>query len=381
MTKKTKQRHYLKPKVDPRSLGLGRVVAEEDPNLVEYYVSPDRYVAKALNVNDSTVFFVGPKGVGKSAVLQMVRLTQVADQNRIINISPDDLAFSALANISATTPILSDVGQYSWLFKSLWDYILALEILRREYSTGNQLWDVFKALFRGRHETEARRLLKISIDDTGKPQPTSLTDRILQLVNEVELSGDVRAVKIAGKTTLRNPTAGPGKELGLLNLVNSVARQIANELKHPYYILIDDLDRHWTGTEAQNAFIAALFMSLRAFSKPPNVKCVVSLREQIYRQIPLVDRDKFHDWVCHVRWDPTSLRQMLEARIRFKFGWPPQDVWGGMFPANSFDHLRLHTNERPREVMRLTSICIEEAQNQSHNRVEEQDLIVGIKRF
>jgi hypothetical protein len=89
-------------------------VAEDDPELQGYYVGPDRYVNRAMSFTDPAVFFVGPKGAGKSAILQMVRLNRAADEGRVIDIRPDDLAFSALANVSATTPILSEVGKHQF---------------------------------------------------------------------------------------------------------------------------------------------------------------------------------------------------------------------------------------------------------------------------
>jgi hypothetical protein len=122
MARKSSEKNYLKARAGKTTSNFGRIVAEQDSELQDYYVDPDRYVARALDFNDSAVFFVGPKGAGKSAILQMVRLSRAADEGRIINISPDDLAFSALANVSATTPILSEVAKHQWLFKSLWDY-------------------------------------------------------------------------------------------------------------------------------------------------------------------------------------------------------------------------------------------------------------------
>src|SRR5262245_36042465 len=297
MSKKSQDKDYLKTK-SGGNVDLGRLVAEHDPSLQDYYVEPEKYVARASDFDDPAVFFLGPKGVGKSAVLQMIRLTKSADINRIIDISPDDLAFSALANVEASTPLLKERGNSQWLFKSLWDYILSLEVLRREYRDRSGflscLTGLFSYLFGKHHEAEARRLLSLSVGDDGTPQ--TLSTRILQLIKEVELSADLPGASVGGKVTIDSSRVGEGKQLGLLSLINSVAKRIGEILKHPYYILIDDLDLHWQDAPVQNAFIAALFLSLRKFSKPPNLKCVVAIREQIFRRLPLTDRDKYHDW-------------------------------------------------------------------------------------
>jgi len=80
---------------------LEKTVAERDDLLVNYYVGQEKYVSRALNRDDEAAVFIGPKGIGKSAILQMVRLDQIASGNssRIIEIAPDDLAFNALVNI------------------------------------------------------------------------------------------------------------------------------------------------------------------------------------------------------------------------------------------------------------------------------------------
>ena len=376
-------KNFLKAKTGKSASNFGRIVAEQDPELQEYYVDPEKYVSRALDPNDPVVFFVGPKGAGKSAILQMVRLSRASDEKRIINISPDDLAFSALANVKVTTPILSEVAKYQWLFKSLWDYILSLEVLRREFNDrttfSTHLSNLIRKLFGTQRDAEARRLLLVSLGEEG--QAMSLSSRILQLVNEVELSAEVPDIaKVSGKAKL-DTTKGQGGQLWLLSLINSVAKKMAETVKAPYHILIDDLDLHWQDTPVQNAFIAALFFSLRNFNKPPNLKCSVAIRDQIFRRLPLVDRDKYHDWVCHVEWQEAIVKRMIERRIMTSIDIQQTQIWGGLFPANSFTRMIRHTYGRPREVIRLSSMCVSEALKHSHQSVEDTDVDSAIGKF
>ena len=195
---KKKDRNFIKLRAPDDILDFGRLVAEEDENLAQYYVARERYVNKAINVDDPAVFFIGPKGSGKSAILKMVSLIRSSDSQRVIKISPGDLAFSALANVEANSLILEDAGKKQWLFKALWDYVLALEVFRREYPEQGMLTTFISNITGGRHEKEARKLLEIS-EGTGEH---SLTSRILQLVKEVELSGETAGTKIAAKASL-----------------------------------------------------------------------------------------------------------------------------------------------------------------------------------
>ena len=362
-----------------RHANLGRLVAEHDNDLADYYVDEDRYVSKAYDTNDPATFFIGPKGVGKSAILQMVRINNARDFHRIVDITPDTLAFSALANIEATTPLLKEYGKNQWLFKSLWDYVISLEILHREYRDAGAIESIIKKIFAGRHEKEARRLLKISISDSGSP--LSLSSRILMLINEIEVSAEYSEVKVAAKAGIDGKESEQGSHLTTLGLINSVAKHVHESLHNTYYILIDDLDTNWTDTPIQNDFVASLFLSLKNFSKPPRLKCVVSMKEQIFRSLPLQDRDKLRDWICQVEWDFAATKQILTQRIRKKLTVDASLVWNTVFPADGFDRMWKHSYGRPRELIRLAGLAMAEAKRGGHLKVEENDLDSAISTF
>jgi len=373
MGNSAKRSNYLK------RADLGRLVAENDHNLSDYYVDEEKYVNRAYDPNDPATFFIGPKGIGKSAILQMVRIANARDFHRIIDITPDTLAFSALANIEATTPLLKEYGKNQWLFKSLWDYVISLEILRREFRTENAIEGILKNIFAGHHEKEARKLLKISLSDSGSPQ--SLSSRILMLINDVEVSAGYSDAKVSGKVTVDDKDSEQGGHLKTLGLINSVAKHVHENLHNTYYVLIDDLDTNWSNTPIQNEFVASLFLSLKNFSKPPRLKCVVSMKEQIFRCLPLQDRDKMRDWICQVEWDFTTTKQILTQRIRKKLMVDPSLVWGTVFPADAFDRMWKSSYGRPRELIRLASIAMAEAKKSGHLKVEIEDLDKAIEVF
>ena len=159
MKHKQRHRNFLHVREGARPGDLGRLVAENDHQLDQYYVEPERYVERALDVDDPAIFFMGSKGIGKSAILQMVRLLRKADSKRIINVSPDDLAFSGLANIKAETPLLAEPTKSQWVFKSLWDFILCVEVLKRECQDYDTLVGILKRVFSSKEEKAAQKLL------------------------------------------------------------------------------------------------------------------------------------------------------------------------------------------------------------------------------
>lgn len=375
MGRKKRQRNFLQPREGVQPGDLGRLVAEEDRDLDRYYVEPERYVDRALSLDDPAIFFMGPKGVGKSAILQMVRIRREADSKRLINISPDDLAFSGLANIEAETPLLAEPTKNQWVFKSLWDYILCVEVLKRECQSQDTLVTFLKNIFASKDEKAAQNLLKITVGDEGSPD--SLTERILSLVRAVEASASVMGVDVS----LKHKGKSAGTQLQLLSQINHVARTISDRLQHSYHVLIDDLDLHWVDTPTQNAFIAALFLSLRGLSKPPRLKFLVAIRDDIFRRLPLADKDKIRERICRIVWDKRSVNRMLTARLHAKYDCTVPEIWTELFPHNAFETMWSHSTGKPRELIRLAALCTLEALATGKTCVDNEDIAAAIVQF
>lgn len=353
---------------------LGMLVAEDDDNLHRYYVGREQYLDKALKIDDALIFFMGPKGIGKSAILQMVRLERARDQKRVIDIAPDDLAFSAFANLKVESPLLTDAMRGQWLFKSLWDYVLLMEIWERENSAVQNRFEKFKSLFmKGKDEKRIERLFQITITDEG--ETVSLTDRILELIKEVELSAQTGETEIKGKVTLQQASS---RRFQMLAEINHAVKKLPDVLKHEYYVLVDDLDLHWRNEPNQNAFIAALFLSLRKLSRRP-IKFLVSIRQDIYNCLPLVDKDKSRDRVCSVEWGLSTIREMIERRVASALNCKPTDVWGNVFPEGAFDSFARYSTKKPREFIRFASLCLNRAYINGHKRVHDEDISQAVR--
>ena len=130
-------------------------------------------------------------------------------------------------------------------------------------------------------------------------------------------------------------------------------------IKSRYYILIDDLDVDWHNEAAQNEIIAAMFASLRKMCRPPHLKCVVSIQDRIFREIPIEHKDKFRDSLCNVDWEADAVREMIEKRVKYVLEIPAPGIWNGLFPKDGFAFMWERIGGRPREAIRLASICIE----------------------
>lgn len=378
-----KSRNYLTFRPGFGIVDLEKIVAERDNSLAQYYVGHGLYVERALDREDLASVFIGPKGIGKSAVLQMVRLDQKSHGNldRIVEVAPDDLAFNALVNVRERTPLLKNPGDNQWLFKTLWDYVLCVALLEKEHGDKDRIQKALLSLFGTKHEREQKQLLKAAIDDNGSKR--SMTEKMLALVEEIEIQGGYAGATAAVRIKTKSDNADDKKntDLTTLQLINNVAKALPNSLLHDYYILIDDLDLNWSGTDIQNAFLGSLFMSIRKLTWSPRIKCVVSLRKQIYREIDLPERDKFSDMVCEMRWSPKHVQEMIERRVSYALSVETHMVWNGLFPEGAFDLMYSNTGGTPREAIRLAVTCITLAYENGHSAIDESDLRSGIKSF
>src|SRR5690606_34786118 len=143
----------------------------------------------------------------------------------------------------------------------------------------NNVVEWIRSLFGNADERQLRRLLARTFDDEGTSR--TFTQRMLDLVSEVELNADVSGVASGGAKIKATDSSATGQHLQVLNQILQIAKAMTRPeaLSANYHILIDDLDLHWRDTPLQNAFIGALFLSVRKLASSPHIKCVVSLRD------------------------------------------------------------------------------------------------------
>jgi hypothetical protein len=165
----------------------------------------------------------------------------------------------------------------------------------------------FKKIFPSEDDSRLKRLFNISFDKNGEPNANSFTDRIIQMIDEVEVSGG----DVSGKIKLKESEKA---KYSFLSEIAHAVKIMPSQIEHEYFILIDDLDLHWQNEPCQNALIAALFHTIRKLSNN-KIKILVSIREDIFAQLPIQDKDKMRDKICNVEWDAASLKEMIKKRV------------------------------------------------------------------
>ena len=132
-------------------------------------------------------------------------------------------------------------------------------------------------------------------------------------------------------------------------------------------ILIDELDRGWDASEDAIAFVAGLFqaaVSIRA--KTPYVRILISLRRELYDNIPALyeDAQKVRDVIEVIDWDEPRLLELVARRIAHSIrelgSISARERWNLCFAetmdyrqTKSFNYMVDRTLYRPRELIQF----------------------------
>ena len=73
----------------------------------------------------------------------------------------------------------------------------------------------------------------------------------------------------------------------------------------PIFVLVDELDRGWDGSEDAIAFVSGLFQAANSINgRTPNIHVLISLRRELYENIPALfdDAQKVRDSIETIEW-------------------------------------------------------------------------------
>jgi hypothetical protein len=145
--------------------------------------------------------------------------------------------------------------------------------------------------------------------------------------------------------------------------------------KKPMVILVDELDKGWDASEDAQLFVAGLFHAAAAINqKTPHVRVLVSLRRELYDNIPALydDAQKFRDTIEMIEWAEPQLLELIARRIGRSL--PESNSleyagrWNMIFAetldyrrSKSFNYMIDRTLYRPRELIGFCSTVREKA--------------------
>lgn len=325
-------------------LNFGALAAERDDSLRDYFIESESF--RRLISGEKSVI-MGPRGSGKTALFRMVADRARANAQTVIELTPDEYSYELLAETMASEAkgAWAKHGAYS----AAWKYLIYVLVMKKLVQTGGK--------FKKGPEAKIYEYLRDHHDGVDKNPIGTLISYMKRLeglkIGSYEAGLKVRELQKLYRLEEIEP---------LLESLNEVAG------REGVVVLVDELDRGWDASEDAIAFVSGLFQAAVGIGlRTPNVRVLVSLRRELYENIPALyeDAQKVRDVIETVEWDEPSLRSLIARRIAHSVPDLAQadsdtQLWTSVFSdvlayrnTNSFNYLVDRTLYRPRELIQF----------------------------
>lgn len=328
-----------------RNLNFGAPAAERDINqgLKEYFFESESY--RRLRDSNKNIV-LGNRGTGKSAIFKMLAEGFKQRKYQIIELAPEDYSYEILNDV------LLKERDGSWVkhgaYSAAWKYLLYIIAMKKIADYDNTF------LKKNCHN------IFVYIRDNYPDGEYSKLDKLISYLKRIE------GIKVgsyeAGLKTRQLQSLYKLEEIH--NLIEEL--QTACK-KYPIAIFVDELDRGWDSSEDAKAFVAGLFQAAISINQlTPNLKVFISLRKELYDNIPALyeDSQKVWDLFEVIEWDEDDLLKMISKRIEHSF---PElkhssdtERWSFIFAetldyrqTKSFNYIVDRTLYRPREIIQF----------------------------
>ena len=354
-----------------RNIYLGHPDALQDNELLNYFV-PTKEFDDAIE--GRRTIFIGRRGSGKSANFQAIR-AEISDQPKIVDVEilPDDFQLERIAGVLEHA---TDLPDPQLVFQSIWNYVLTTEILKALAEKTDRLLsspeEVTRLNLRHIYDSEYDRLAL----DFGSRAVYAL-ERVISPSHKMT-SNERRLKAEEGLKSLRNYDLG--RRL----------REFASEERITFFIVADDLDKHWRANTAQSidlllGLIAEVARMQRYFGE--YLKIVMFLKEDIYDVLTKYDDDLPKRDILRIEWSSSNLHHLVAERLATKINAQSDaEIWSAIFPEPvrgqaASEYILSRSLPRPRDVLNLCQKAIDHAQRNGHTFVTAQDILDGEKSF
>jgi hypothetical protein len=329
----------------PASLSMvdfGAPAAERDieRGLAEYFVKSEAY--NRIKSGAKRIL-IGGRGIGKSAIFQILARRERDAGSFVIELAPEDYSYELL------TQTMASQSSGSWAkhgaYAAAWKYLI-LVLIMKEVS-------VRRIHLRKGSGGEIYKYIR----DKHANQKTSKLAALVSYLKRME------GIKLGPYTaSVRARELEKLYKLEEIHHLLPALREVAASRR--VIVLVDELDRGWDSSEDARAFVAGLFQACIAVnSLHDNLRVYVSLRQELYEDIPELydDAQKYRDLMETIRWNSGSLLTLIANRIRHSLpalaSHDDQACWdvlfGGAPGGKSFDYMIDRTLYRPREIIIL----------------------------
>lgn len=330
---------------DIREIDWGNDSAEHDPELLNYFVTPQHF---SRIKNFKKTFIIGRKGSGKTAIRRKVANEFEEDDNHIlIEVSPTNGIFRNFAGVELLKEERSDevIFQYSWLHN----------IMRKLL---NKVGDFKEGKLTTSSASAARDFARqegcFNLD---------LMESFTKIIESLKIKQkDIGELGINLESLVKESTGNDQYEYHILKLAKEGCK---------FIVLVDDLDVGWDNSERSNEILLGL-LTASSYLKSihSNVHVILFMRDDIYSILmkKTTHSDKYRD-VFKISWEQDALRNLLAKRIEHSHqslhGKSGESLFLKVFPEKVGNQFTINwmtdrTLGRPRELLQLARLYTEE---------------------
>lgn len=329
--------------IKKQDLRFGVPAAERDHDLLECFIVNDSY----NNVlNGVKTVLLGNRGSGKSAIFKKVAYEKRTKGELVIELTPENYSYEMLQQS------LKRESEGAWAkkgaFCSAWKfliYVLSMKRLtadRGGYKKGDAA--VIYKYLREKHANIEKHPI----------------DTLISYIQRIE---GIKVGKYEGsiKTNELHSLYKLEEIEPLMDALNRITE------RKKVTVLVDELDSGWDNSDDAKAFISGLFQAAISInSKHQNLKVLISLRKELYENIPDLyeDAQKVRDVIQNIDWNEEDLQRLICKRIIASSGnWNGKDeldAWHEVFvdelayrKTRSVNYLMDRTLYRPREIIQF----------------------------
>jgi len=330
-----------------KKVKFGKLAAERevDEGLKSYFLETGAFIR--LRDGEKSIL-LGNRGAGKSAIVKMLIDHYKQKNCLVVELLPEDYSYEMLQKSS----IIKNEGD--WIrassYTAAWKYLIYVIAMKKYIKDSDT---IVKS-----HAMDIYQYIRKNHKGYDRQNNWDVFTNYLKRIEGIKIGPYEAGIKTKEL-----------QELYKLEEVTSLLPSLKKlTLRKPIVFLIDELDKGWDASEEAQAFIGGLFQASVTLNQlSPNYKVIISLRRELYDNIPLLYQDyqKYNDMFEVIEWDRNSLLELITKRISFSLpdttGFTPIDKWNLIFSEkirdkSSYDYIINRTLNRPRELIQF---CID----------------------
>jgi len=355
-----------------KKVSFGKLAAEREiqEGLKQYFIETGAF----NRIKDgSKSILLGNRGTGKSAIIKMLAEHYKRENCIVVELIPEDYSYEMLHKTLMTEQDGSWAKTSS--YTAAWKYLIYV-IAMKYYIDDNDT--IVKST--------AKDIFNYIRTNHKGYKKQSYWDIFVSYLKRIE------GLKIgpyeAGIKT---------KELHQLYKLEEIAILLdsltALAERKSIVFLIDELDKGWDASEDAKAFVGGLFQaSITLNQLSPNFRVIVSLRRELYDNIPALYEDfqKYNDIFEIIEWDKKSLLKLITKRIGYFLpefsGKTDIEKWKVIFAdqihnLDSYEYTIQRTLNRPREIIQFCIDARARAVEIRSNKIDINAIVTSEVRY